>query len=70
MRYEGQYENGKRTGRWVGWHESGQMRYEGQYENGKRTGRWVEWGERPDEGRGKRRTDGARVGMRCDPDEV
>ena len=34
----GQYEDGKWTGRWVGWYANGQMMSEGQYENGEQTG--------------------------------
>ncbi|MFI5202892.1 MAG: hypothetical protein ACHQF2_00230 [Flavobacteriales bacterium] len=41
----GQYLNGKKTGNWTWYHESGNKMSEGKYVNGLKTGPWKEWGD-------------------------
>lgn len=41
----GQYLNGKKTGKWIWYHESGNKLSEGSYSNGLKTGKWYEWSD-------------------------
>ena len=38
---KGRVEDGKKEGKWVGYHEDGDLRYRGSYKNGKEEGEWV-----------------------------
>jgi TonB family protein len=39
----GTFDNGARTGRWIGWYPNGQKRSEGEYVANRRVGEWTEW---------------------------
>ena len=41
-RYKGKFENGKKDGLWVNYHENGQLRSKGNWKNGKKDSLW-EW---------------------------
>jgi antitoxin component YwqK of YwqJK toxin-antitoxin module len=38
---KGRVEDGKKEGKWVGYHDDGDLRYRGNYKNGKEEGEWV-----------------------------
>lgn len=38
---QGEFQNGKRDGSWINYHDNGQLRSKGDYKNGNRDGPWV-----------------------------
>ena len=38
---KGKVKDGKKIGKWVGYHDNGDLRYRGSYKNGKEEGDWI-----------------------------
>ena len=45
MKYNEEYKNGKREGKWIRWHKNGNKFYKEEYKNGKKCGIWETWFE-------------------------
>ena len=51
-RSQGIFENGKRVGPWVTYHDNGQLQFKGTYKDGKKHGPWVQYFDMTQDGKG------------------